>query len=509
MRAPVFLFVLILPAVVGCASGSDDDCSGCLIGSICYPDQVTNPDNPCQICHPAASTSYWDNNDGAACDDTLFCNGADLCSGGSCSEHAGNPCGAGLMCDEDNGTCVTVCTGCQIDSACYTNGQTNPQNACQVCNTSVSTTAWQPNDGADCDDGLFCTGTDTCSGDTCQHSGDPCGLPSVCWEDGGGRCCFPDATTACNAGGDVASLDSCGHETSIVEDCPDQNSTCQNAACECLAGWSGDDCTECDLLLDTVCQAGEKCTFLVESADPLEGRPGCAPDGTVDPGGACTITGSPGVDDCKAGSLCKEGICREICVVNPDTCPQDSTCFPDSNYFDEANRGLCEPGGCDIFAQDCANDESCYILLGQEGYPTVCFATTPEPDQQHNGCMEMELTRPQTQGECCSFINTCETGYGCTQPNPLDDGLVCARFCDPTGTMGTDDCASVLGAGFYCLSIRDFYADVPDLDPAYGFCIDENYWGPAQCFNKQQDANEEGVDCCVSNPDCPCVFSCG
>lgn len=502
MRAHTILFVLIFLAVAGCAGSSDDDCSGCLIGSICYPDQVTNPDNPCQICHPAASTSYWDNNDGAACDDTLFCNGADLCSGGTCSEHAGNPCGANLMCDEDNGTCVSVCSGCEIDSTCYANGQANPQNACQVCDTAVSTSAWQPNDGADCDDGLFCTGTDTCSNDTCQHAGDPCVSPTFCWEDGGGRCCTPNATTACNAGGDVASYDSCGHETSIVEDCPNQNSICQNAACECLAGWIGDDCDECNLLNDTVCQAGEKCTY-----HTFDDRSFCASDGTVDPGGACTINGSTGIDDCKAGALCVGNICLSICTVTPDNCSQNDTCLHYPPIFDDPNGGLCEPG-CDIFAQDCTNGDTCYLLLNAD-FTKVCQPTVPEPDQAHNGCVEVENTRPQLQGECCSYINTCDTGYGCIQPNPVDDGLVCARYCDPTGTVGGDDCSSVLGADYYCLSIRDFYTDAEDLADFYGFCLNQNDWGPPGCFNKQQDANEDGVDCCIDGPNCPCMFSCG
>jgi hypothetical protein len=508
MRLCISLSLCLVLA--GCSGGSDgDDCSGCLIGSICYPDQVTNPDNPCQVCDPAASTSYWDNNDGAGCDDGVFCNGVDLCSAGSCSDHAGNPCGALLMCDENNDECVTACTGCQIDSACYTNGQTNPQNGCQICNTSVSTTTWQANDGASCDDGLFCTGADTCSGETCQGAGDPCDFPFVCWEDGGGRCCNPDDSTACNADGDVASYDSCGHELAVVYDCADTNGSCQNAACGCLPGWSGDNCDECDLFNDTVCQPAEKCTFLVESTNPFEGRPGCAPDGTVDPGDACTFSGSPGIDDCKDGSLCSGGVCLEICTVTPNSCPQGGTCVHNDAYFDNANIGLCEPG-CDLYGQDCDNGETCYLLLGGNDPSTICFAAVPEPDVAHGGCIEVELTRPGLQGECCSFINTCDTGYGCSQPNPHDDGLVCARFCDPTGTLGTDDCASVLGAEFYCVSIRDFYSDVPDLDPAFGFCLDTADWGPPECWNGQQDADEYGVDCCDDPPGaCPCKFPCG
>jgi len=51
--------------------------------------------------------------DGQACDDGLFCNGADTCLNGRCSQHAGNPCtgqddgddDCAEACDEDNNNC--------------------------------------------------------------------------------------------------------------------------------------------------------------------------------------------------------------------------------------------------------------------------------------------------------------------------------------------------------------------------------------------------------------------
>jgi alpha-tubulin suppressor-like RCC1 family protein len=51
------------------------------------------------------------NNEGASCEDLLFCNGTDTCDGsGGCSVHSGNPCGA-LTCDEDNKQCVGTVVG--------------------------------------------------------------------------------------------------------------------------------------------------------------------------------------------------------------------------------------------------------------------------------------------------------------------------------------------------------------------------------------------------------------
>jgi hypothetical protein len=166
---------------------------------------------------------------------------------------------------------------------------------------------------------------------------------------------------------------------------------------------------------------------------------------------------------------------------------------------------------CDVFAQDCGAGEGCYLLLQPyDGYPTYCFVAVPEPDIQHDGCVEEERPIPQQQGECCSYINTCDIGLGCIQPNPVDDGLVCATFCDPTGTVGTNDCFSSLGPNFWCLAIRDFYVGGQDLDYYFGFCVDDTIWGPPECFNGVQDPDEDGIDCCnQGNPTCPCFFQCG
>jgi hypothetical protein len=221
------------------------------------------------------------------------------------------------------------------------------------------------------------------------------------------------------------------------------------------------------------------------------------------------LDGGSGVDDCLGGTFCQEGVCKEVCTVTPDSCPDSLLCEHTTGIFDD-NIGTCDTM-CDLYAQDCDGGDTCYMLLGQAGYPTVCFPTVPEPDTAHDGCEPVEKPFPQEQGECCSYINTCNVGLGCTQPDPSDSGMTCGEFCDPTGTVGVDDCLSKLGAGFYCLSINSFYVDASDLEDFYGFCIDESLWGPATCFNGVQDADEDGVDCCAigGDPGCACAFSCG
>ncbi|MGE0791031.1 MAG: hypothetical protein AB7S26_35495 [Sandaracinaceae bacterium] len=76
------------PAETACGDDFDDDCDGLI--------DCADPD--CM---------------GGICDDGVFCNGADTCSGGSCGDHAGDPCGGAGTCDEAAGTCT-----CASDADC-------------------------------------------------------------------------------------------------------------------------------------------------------------------------------------------------------------------------------------------------------------------------------------------------------------------------------------------------------------------------------------------------------
>jgi len=111
------------------------ECPGCLIGGVCYNVGQTDPANVCLICQTAGATA-WADNDGVTCDDTLWCNGADTCSGGSCSVHAGE------QCPENDDVCDGV-TSCDEDN--------------NACVTSPVLT---------CDDGQWCNGAETCDPET-------------------------------------------------------------------------------------------------------------------------------------------------------------------------------------------------------------------------------------------------------------------------------------------------------------------------------------------------------
>jgi len=281
-----------------------DTCAGCKINSICYSEGEQNISNPCEKCDTATSKTSWSENNGATCNDGLFCTENDICSARICSGTAktpddgvscngaetcdestdaivttGNQCGVNQICDLELKECVDTCTGCVIGGTCYGEGQPNPANTCLKCDTSTSKTAWSNNNGATCDDGLFCNGTDTCDSgeckihnnvpcqddglyctgeescnedsDTCEQSGDPCSSDDTCIESED-ECCVPNvpAAATCDADtGDVIHFDSCGKEL-YVEDCADTNGTCENGVCGCEGRWSGNACDSCIIFVN-------------------------------------------------------------------------------------------------------------------------------------------------------------------------------------------------------------------------------------------------------------------
>ncbi|MBU1240859.1 hypothetical protein KJ865_14190, partial [Myxococcota bacterium] len=179
------------PAVDLCV----EQCPGCRIDEICYGDGQVNPTDPCLKCDALSVTDQWSNNDGAACDDGLFCTINDTCLGGTCD---GSPmncddgvgCNGVEACDEGAGACIEGlttcdatefchvkrdicadwCYGCVVNDVCYGDGQVNPANPCLICDLAADPLAWSLNDGVACDDGLACTIGDICLGGTCDSS---------------------------------------------------------------------------------------------------------------------------------------------------------------------------------------------------------------------------------------------------------------------------------------------------------------------------------------------------
>ncbi len=144
------------------------------------------------------------------CDDGLFCNGADTCSGGECQEHAGSPCadmsecGAGF-CNEQGETCDFFPFG----TPCSDDGDICTDDVCD----GAGNCAHNPNT-APCDDGFNCTEGDVCGGGVCAGTPNAglCNDGNLCTDDScqiGVGCVAVNNTDPCDDGQACTIDDTC------------------------------------------------------------------------------------------------------------------------------------------------------------------------------------------------------------------------------------------------------------------------------------------------------------
>ncbi len=163
------------PDSVSCGSGScvDSECFVVLDDASCAPNEVCVPVDGCvpsldtsdagPDC-PASETSCTDGLDDD-CDGDIDCADAD-CAGVSCDD--GSVCTTDDACQSD-GTCGGTAIDCDDGNDC-TDDSCDPVEGCHSTNNT-----------ADCDDGSWCNGTDSCADGTCSaHASPPC--PSFCNE---------------------------------------------------------------------------------------------------------------------------------------------------------------------------------------------------------------------------------------------------------------------------------------------------------------------------------------
>ena len=152
-----------------------DASAWCQLGSQCFVTGATNPQNSCQACDPAKSSSNWTTlADAAVCSDGNLCTGSDTCSSGTCGGSA-TTCDDKDDCTKDScsaatGLCVSApivgCGGnCSQASDCDDKNPCTDDN-CSGGSAGAGKCKNGPNTAA-CDDGNVCTLGDTCSGGSC------------------------------------------------------------------------------------------------------------------------------------------------------------------------------------------------------------------------------------------------------------------------------------------------------------------------------------------------------
>jgi hypothetical protein len=281
---------------------------GCYIGGVQYTTNEPNPDNACQSCQPATSTSAWTN-----VSNGTGCGNGQICASGKC----------GIQCD--------------IATVTYPSGTTDPMNACASCQPGTSTSAWTNlANGSGCASGKVCN-AGSCDSD-CFINGNlfvsgqleptyPCKscqptVSTTAWES------IPNGTACPN--GEVCSSGACVSDCYIGTELyssgtPEPGNSCKSCqpatnASTWTAVATGTPCGSDDT---KVCSAGaciDDCYIAGNSY----------PQGTLDPANPCkscqrtvsisawtdVSTGTAcGADD---SEVCNNGSCVDDCYIAGD-----------------------------------------------------------------------------------------------------------------------------------------------------------------------------------------------
>ncbi|RLB57933.1 MAG: hypothetical protein DRI34_06400 [Deltaproteobacteria bacterium] len=328
--------------------GIDNDCDGVTDGASCIN---CSSDSDCVeqdgcLTGTCAGGECQSGNlpDGTSCDDGQACTEDDSCHAGVCF---GTPksCDDGLDCTGDScqvdGSCSNqlLAGNCLIDGVCYLNGERSPDSFCRRCDTSNSTSSWTLEaEGTSCDDGLWCTGTDSCdAAGECQHANPPCAQACL------GNCseqtheCLPDdAGTACDDGFLCSDDDACDGQGNCI-------GTSSGGYCaigqECLP-WCADDASGC---------------VAIPSWLELD----CPEQAPLDQPASCSVTlhGSEGSEDCISCSVeLVPSVLDHSDFFQPGGCDPGSWQFADSGCR-SSGGAVCPYDAGDGSASCCAAAE--------------------------------------------------------------------------------------------------------------------------------------------------------
>jgi hypothetical protein len=200
-RWPALATVLLWVGACGSTSipgevdgGVSRECAGgCVIDGACVAAGTTAPDNPCLACEPASATTR-----------TVRAMARAATTGPSARSrtraetacvvvaHAAATtdiaCNGTATCSEADDACLTGASSCagqrslrraerQLSRQLHglrrrrrllRRRPDQPGQPCEVCAVASSRSAWSANQGARCDDGLFCTDGDVCHGQAVQ-----------------------------------------------------------------------------------------------------------------------------------------------------------------------------------------------------------------------------------------------------------------------------------------------------------------------------------------------------
>jgi hypothetical protein len=365
----------------GCVQGIPVPCGD---GTACTVDSCNEATDTCD--HAG---------DNAACDNGVFCDGAELCvSGVGCQPSAGP-----VACNDSR--------SCTVDT----------------CSEALKGCVFAPNDAV-CNNGVDCDGVETCDPAAPGPTGCTGGAPIPCASD----------NVACT-------VDACNENTNLCEHAPN-NSLCPmgqfcvpgqgNGCTQAQPCMTGADCNDGD-----ACNGVETCNGVCQPGQPVscDDFIGCTVDSCNPMNGACVY--APNDSFCGDGLTCNgDEVCdpQAGCVagvgVNCEDgvdCTLDECLEPSGACAHTPSNALCNDGLL------CNGAETCAANGCLPGQPHVCpddgiACTTSVCDAMTNACQTI------TDNSSCPCGQTC---------NPAQGG--CGSFCALSECQGKvyscGDCA--------------------------------------------------------------------
>ncbi len=410
----------------------------------CFNEGDDDPSNICKECISATSNSSYSNKTpGSSCADTLFCNGAETCSAGACLSSS-NPCpgpdgdsDCSETCNEaadactSNDTTGSVCNDglyctltdtCNASGVCGSTGNPCPgpdgdSDCSETCNEAADACTSNDTTGSVCNDGLYCTLTDTCNASgVCGSTGNPCPGPTG---DGDSDC-----SEVC-----VEATDSCTGNDNNGAVCNDGNScttpdTCSAGTC----GGPGLSCDDGNVCTADSCDAGGGCVHTPLSGTSCDDTLYCNGADTCNAGACTTHAGNPcsGPDgDANCKESCSEA--AENCTLNdPDVsaCNDGKSC----TNTDQCAGGVCGGIANDALCNDSkeCTDEVCNPASASANAATGCVITTDISNTCSDGSLCTTSDACRADATCQGTAKVCTDGLSCTDEACIPATGVCS-----------------------------------------------------------------------------------
>ena len=388
-------------------------------------------------------------NESAPCDDGKQCTTGDHCESGLCTGplkacNAATPCHLG-MCDIATDACIEVpgndgagCVDddpCTLTAVCQSGSCVGAQQVdcsflsseCGIgsCDPAVGCVAQPINDGTSCDDGLFCTVSDSCTGGTCV------GLPNTC--------------TANNSG-------------CMIGSCNEASNTCTSVpAANGIACDDGSSCTSGEKCTNGTCGSG----VAGNAGGACDDGDGCTQASTCDAAGNCI--GSNPVLQCANGDLC--------CPAGCDS-GTDDDCIPPTSFDVLASANVTYQGiNYVVLKVGFLSDQSVAANWCYE-YQNLCTSYGGVP----TGCGQMYTGMNNGYGFCKTMYGSDGTSdsLGCNPSGGVSAAAQQAGFNDASfdNSFGfhycdAGTCSKTMCAGQFCNTALSYI----DITKAHGYTL--------------------------------------